>query len=121
MDEPTSTLRELLQKNQANLAGAAIISLMWSVCYAFFKRLGLREALMAGGVGALLSATLWLFLASYLNVALFVLFPVAAACGVGAFPLLKAYSKKDDAIADDVVDIGGGIVARILKKFGGKS
>ncbi len=120
MDDPTSPLRDLLARNQENMAGGALISLAWSACYSFFKHLALREALMAGGAGALFSATMWLFLSEYLHAALFVLFPVAVGSGIGAFPLMRAYTKKDDAIADDVVDIGGGLVARILKRFGGK-
>lgn len=120
MDEPGSSLRDLLARNQENIAGGAIISLMWSVVYSVFKRLPLREMLMAGGVGSLLSATLWLFLSAYLNAALFILFPVAIGCGVGAFPLMRAYTKKDDVFADGMVDAGGGIVMRFLKRFGAK-
>lgn len=121
MDDPVNPLRDLLARNQENMAGGAFISLAWSACYSFFKRLAFREALMAGGAGSLFSATLWLFLSEWGHAQLYILFPVAVGCGVGAFPLMRAYTKKDDAIADDVVDIGGGIVARLLKRLGGKS
>src|ERR1700678_1519897 len=98
MDDPLNPLRDLLAKNQANMAGGAIISAMWSVCYAFYKKLAFREAVLATATGALFSAPLWLFLAQYLNAALFVLFPVAVGCGVGSFPLMRAWIKKDDEL-----------------------
>ena len=103
------------------MAGGAIISLMWSICYAFFKKLPLRDTILASATGALFSATLWLFLSEYIHAALFILFPVAVGCGVGGFSLMRAWTKKDDELADAAVGGGVNLMARFLRRFGSKS
>ncbi len=118
MDDPT--LRDLLARNQEGMAGASILSLFFSASYVVIKQFDLWRSLQGAAVGALFSATLWLFLQEFLHLALFFIVPVAAGCGYGAFPLVKAWARKDDAIADDVVVFGSGLLTRLLKIFGGK-
>ncbi len=119
MDDPS--LRELLARNQEGMTGASILSLFFSTTYVVRKGFDLWNALQGAAIGALFAATLWVFLSEMVHLALFFIVPVAAGCGYGAFPLVKAWARKDDAIADDVVSIGGGLLARFLKIFGGKS
>lgn len=119
MDEPGASLREILARQQENMAGAAIISLAWAACYSIFKRLAWKEAFMAAGAGALFSATTWLFLAAYIHAALFVLFPVAVGCGVAAFPIMRGYTKRDERIVDDALDDTENFLRKWVKKFTG--
>lgn len=101
------------------MAGAAIISLFWAASYSAFKRLALKEALLAAVTAAIFSATLWVFLSEWLHVALFYLFPLAIGCGVGAFPLMRSYTKRDERIADGVMDKAEGLFARWAKRLTG--
>lgn len=98
---------------------ASAISLLFAVCYSIYKRLDWRRALMAAGAGALFAAGLWLFLAEYLHLAVIILLPVAAACGMLAFPLMQAYVQRDEKIASDVVGGAGGFLSRLAKRFTG--
>lgn len=118
MDDGDS-LRGLISKHQENAGAAAAISLLWAMAYSVVKRLDIRGALMAAGVGSLGSATLWVFVSEFLNVTIIMLVPIAAACGVGAFPLLRAWTRKDDQFADGVVDSAGGFIGRWLKRLTG--
>ena len=120
LDDP-NPLRDLIARNQENIAGAAIISLMWSICYAFFKKLPLRDTVLASATAALFSATLWLFLAQYISAPLFVLFPVAVGCGVFSFSVMRAWTKRDGEFADAAVGGSVNLMARFLRRFGGKS
>ena len=118
MDDQGS-FRELLARHQENMGAASAISLCFAVCYSVFKRLEWRKALMAAGAGSLFAAVLWLFLAAYLNLAVIILLPVAAACGVLAFPLMQAYVQRDEKIASEVVDGAGGVLSRLMKRLTG--
>jgi len=112
--------REILARNQENAGAAAVVSLAWSAGYSVVKRLDFGAAFTAAGVSAMASATLWTFLSEYLNPNIVILIPVAVGCGIGTFPLMRAYSKRDDAIADGIVGTGEGWLSRFLKKRGGE-
>lgn len=118
MDDGGS-FRDMLARNQENMGAASVISLLWAVCYAVFKRLPWQKALMAAGAGALFAAAAWLFLAEWIHPAVFILLPVAILCAVLAFPTMSAYVQRDEQIASDVVDGGTSLLARIAKRFTG--
>lgn len=111
--------RDILSRHQENAGAVSILSLLWAMAYAVIKRLDLWAALAAAGIGALAGATLWIFLAEFINPNLIIMLPVAVGCGVGAFPLMRSWTKKDDAITDGVVDTAGGFITKWLKRFGG--
>ncbi len=117
--DDNGSFRDLLARHQENMGAASAISLLFAVCYAVFKRLEWQKALMAAGAGSLFSAMAWLFLAAYVNPAVLFLIPVAAACGMLAFPLMQAYVQRDEKIASDVVEGAGGLLARLAKRFTG--
>lgn len=120
VDDPTAaTLRELIARHQENAGAASAISILFAVVYAGFKRLSLRGSLMAIAGGALFASTLWVVLAEYLNLPLFALLPVAAICGIAAFPLLTAWVKEDDKLAEGVVSGAGNLLTKLLKRFTG--
>jgi apolipoprotein N-acyltransferase len=118
MDDNLS-FRQLLAQHQENMGAASAIALICAVCYAAFKHLKWRESLMAAGAGALFAAFLWLFLASWVHPAVIILLPVAIACGVLAFPVMKAYCQRDEKIASDVVDGAEGILKRLVRRVTG--
>lgn len=101
------------------MGGAAAISLCFAVCYSVFKQLDFRRSLMAAGAGALFSAVLWCAVSEYWHPAVFILLPLAAACGLAAFPLMKAYVAKDDELAQGMVAGAGGLLRRLLKRLTG--
>jgi hypothetical protein len=108
--------REILARNQENAGIASVISLGWAAGYAIVKRLDVWSALSAALVGALAAATLWIFLAESFSLKLIIVVPLGVGCGIGAFPLLKAYTRRDDAIADGVLSTAEGWLSRFLKK-----
>lgn len=101
------------------MAGASILSLFFSASYVVAKGFDFLRAVQGAAVGALFAATLWLFLQEFLHLALFFIVPVAAGCGYGAFPLVRAWARKDDVIAENLVDGTSGLLSRWIKKFGG--
>lgn len=117
MDDPT--LRELLARNQEGLAGSSGLALVFGACYAIYKSLDFKRSLLAAATGSLFAASIWTFLAEMYHVALFFFIPVAVISGFGAFPLVRAYIRKDDTLADGAVDKASGLVSRWFKRFGG--
>lgn len=109
----------MLARHQENAGAAGAISLLFGVVYAVFKRLDWQRSLMAAATGALFAATLWVVLAEYADPAIFILLPVAALCGIAAFPLMSAYVRADDAFADGVVAGAGRLLVRLIKRFTG--
>ena len=101
------------------MSGASILSLFFSASYVVAKGFDFWKALQGAAVGALFSAAMWLFLQEFLHLALFFIVPVAAGCAYGAFPLVKAWARKDDAIADNLVDGTSGLLSKWIKRFGG--
>lgn len=118
IEEPTP-LRQLLAQHQENAVAASLLSLLWAFAYAVAKRFDFKTALTAAGIAALSSATIWLFLAAYVNPTILFLLPVGVGCGVGAFPIMRAYTKKDEALADEIVTGAGSFLSRWMKKFTG--
>lgn len=88
----------------AAMSGSAVVALFASIIYAVSKGFNLKQSLLAGGIGAFFAACLWLFLGSYLNLALFFFVPVGFGCGFAGYPLVRAYTKRDDALADGAID-----------------
>jgi len=119
MDDPSS-LRAMLDRNQETVAFTTVLSLLFAVTYAVMNKLDWRGACLAVGAGSLFAATLWLFMAEYWHISIVMVLPIAAGCGIGAFPLLKAYVKRSDAIADGVVDGASGWLTRWLRKKNGE-
>ena len=58
-------------------------------------------------------------LAEYANPAIFLLLPLAALCGIAAFPLMSAYVRQDDKFADGVVGGAGKLLTKLIKRFTG--
>ena len=119
MGEPGS-LTELLTRHQEGLAGATGLSLLFSANYAIIKKLSLIFALTGALTSGLTAGALWLFLAEYLHLVVYFIVPVAFGCAWGAYPLLAAWSRKDDAFMSDAVDGASGWLGRWMrKKLGG--
>lgn len=119
MDDNGPSLRDLLLRHQENAGAAAVIALLFAAIYAAFKRLGLRGALMAVSAGALVASVSWVVLSEYLGLPLFAMLPVAAVCGISAFPLLTAWVKEDDRLAEGVVSGAGKLLGKLIKRFTG--
>lgn len=109
----------MLTRHQENAGAAGAVSLLFAVVYAVFKRLDWRRSLMAAMAGALFAAVAWVMLAEYAGPPIFWLLPVAALCGIAAFPLMSAYVKQDDKLADGVIAGAGRFLGGLIKRFTG--
>lgn len=95
------------------------MSLLFSVNYAILKQLGLRRALSGAFTGSLSAAAMWLFLAEYFQLIVYFIVPVSFVCGWGAYPLLSAWTRRDDQIMEEAVGGTTSTLGRWLRKFGG--
>jgi hypothetical protein len=118
-DDGIPTVRDLLLRHQENAGTASVVALMFAAVYAAYKNLTWRKSLLAAGSGALFAALVWVMVAEYLRPAIFWLLPVGAVCGFAVFPLMTAWAKQDDAIADGVVSGAGGFLGRLIKRLTG--
>ncbi len=118
MDDQGS-FRDLLARNQEGMAGAAALQLVFALVYAIVRQLDLWRSVQAIIIGALFAASLWLVLAEMLKLAAYYIVPVSIGCGFGAYPLVNAYVKRSDALADGALDGGVGFLKRWVKRFGG--
>lgn len=119
MDDHVPTLRDLLLRHQENAGAAAVIALLFAAVYAAFKKLSLRGSLMAVSAGALFASVGWVGLSEYLGLPLIAMLPVAAICGIAAFPVLTAWVKEDDQLAEGVVSGAGKLLGKLIKRFTG--
>jgi hypothetical protein len=117
VDEPSASIRDLLARHQENAGATSAIALLFAVVYSAFKRLDWRRSLMAAGAGARFAAAMWIVLAEYLHPSIFMLLPVAAVCGIAAFPLMRAYVENDDEMAQGVFSAMSKFLGRWLKRI----
>ncbi len=110
MDE--LSLQDLLRRHQEGMAGATALSLLFGANYAVLKRLNFARAVTGATTGALFAGALWLFVAEYMALKVFFIVPVAFFSGYVAYPLLNAWVKKDDALADDITGTARGFLGR---------
>lgn len=110
----------MLSRNQQGMAGASFLSLVCGAFFAIYMQLDFRKAMLAALTGALFAASSWMFLAEMWNVALIFFIPVAIICGFGAFPIVRAYVRKSDDIAEGAVGAALGFVGRWFKRIGGQ-
>lgn len=118
MDDHGS-LRDLLARNQEGMAGAAGLQIFFAMIYAVVRQLDLWKSIQAIVIGALFAATLWLVLAEMLKLEPYYIVLVSIGCGFGAYPLVNAYVKRSDALADGAFTEGIGFLKRWVRRLGG--
>ena len=103
MDDPS--LLDLIARHKQGIGGAVGLSAFFSMTYSIVSEFGLKKSMQCVFIGCVFSGAGWLFLASYLNLAVYFVVPVALGGAYLPFPLIRAYIRRQDKLADRALDM----------------
>lgn len=103
MDDPS--LLDLIVRHKQGIVGAVGLAAFFSMTYAIVSEFALKKSLQGIFIGCVFSGAGWLFLASYLSLAVYFVVPVALGGAYLPFPLIRAYIRRQDRLADKALDI----------------
>ena len=104
MDDAPSLL-DLITKHKQGIMGAMTLSAGFSMTYAIVSEFGVKKALQGVFVGCVFSGAGWFFLVEYLHLAVLFVVPVALGGAYLPFPLIRAYIRRQDKLADKALDV----------------
>jgi len=81
------------------------LSAGFSMTYAIVSEFGVKKALQGVFVGCVFSGAGWFFLVEYLHLAVLFVVPVALGGAYLPFPLIRAYIRRQDKLADRALDM----------------
>jgi hypothetical protein len=96
---------DLLIQHKQGIAGSMVLSVFFSATYAIGSEFGLKKGAQAIFVGSVFSGAGWLFLASYLHLAIYFVVAVALGSAYLPFPMIRAYIRRQDKLADKALDV----------------
>jgi len=103
MEEPT--LLDLVVRHKQGIAGAMGLAVFFSMAYAIVSEFGVKQSLKGVFVGCVFSGTGWFFAAEYLHPAVYFVVPLALLGSILPFPLMRAYIRRQDKLADKAFDL----------------
>lgn len=103
MDSPT--LFDLAILHKQGIVGAMGLSVFFSMTYAIVSEFGVKKSLQAIFVSCGFSGAGWFFAAEYLHPAVYFVVPFALGSSILPFPLMRAYIRRQDKLADKAMDL----------------
>lgn len=82
-----------------------VLGAFFSACYAILSEFTVKRGAQAIFIGCGFSGAGWFFLAEYLHLAVFFVVLVALGGGFLPFPLIRAYIRRQDRIAEKALDV----------------
>jgi hypothetical protein len=102
MAEPS--LLDLLVQHEQGIAGSMVLSTFFSATYAIGSEFGLKKGVQGVFIGCVFSGAGWFFLAEYIHLAVYFVVLVALGGSYLPFPLIRAYIRRQDKLADKLLD-----------------
>lgn len=103
MDDPS--LLDLLVRHKQGIVGAMALGACFSATYAIVSEFGVKKSLQGIFTGCVFSGAGWFFLAEYLHPAIYFVVVVALGGALLPFPLMRAYIRRQDKLADKALDL----------------
>jgi hypothetical protein len=102
MDDPS--LLDLLIKHHQGIGGSMALSAFFSATYAIGSEFGLKKGAQAIFIGCVFSGAGWFFFAEFWHLAVYFVVVVALGGAYLPFPLIRAYIRRQDKLADRLLD-----------------
>lgn len=99
------SLLDLLARHKQGIVGCVSLGACFSATYAIVSEFDLKKAAQAIFIGCVFSGAGWFFLAEYLQLAIYFVVPVSLGGAYVPFPLIRAYIRRQDKLADKALDI----------------
>ena len=103
MNDPT--LLDIIIHNKQGIVGAALLSVAFSAIYGIVSEYGIGRVVFLIFSGCVFSGAGWLFLCEYVHLAVYFVVPVALLGSIAPYPLLRAYIRRQDSLANKALDI----------------
>ena len=98
------SLLDLVVQHEQGIGGAMALSICFSASYAIVSEFGMKKAIQAIFIGGVFSGAGWLFLVEWLHLAVYFVVVVALGGSYLPFPLIRAYIRRQDKLADKALD-----------------